>query len=51
MQIRIALIPLNYLNLCDLRVEITWQRYHQNICVFTAFISINKKLYILKICL
>jgi hypothetical protein len=32
----------DYLNLCDSRVGITWQRSHQNIYVSTAFISITK---------
>jgi hypothetical protein len=36
MQIHIALIPFNYLDLCVL------QRYHQNIYVSNAFVSSNK---------
>jgi hypothetical protein len=50
MQIHIALIPLSYLNLCVLRVGITWQRYHQNIYVSNAFVSSNKN-YIFKLIL
>jgi hypothetical protein len=39
--------PLSYLNLCVLRVGITWQRYNQNIYVSNAFVSSNKN-YIFK---